>query len=516
MNTPTTSVARKSNDILNEVLFIPSGDNTQAQQLSRLHKAGKLRKLYAGVYTSNLRSETSDVVTRNWSAILGYLAPNCVLAFRSALEHMPHQGLLFISRTSGARSFALPGLTVTALVNPKRAAVSEAAKPGANDIPYKAFFTASQARGFLENFTNDKRLTARQFSRKELTEQLDRILILRGEKGLSQLRDEAREVAQKLDMPQEFKALDSLIGVLLGTNAATKQTTKQALARANGRPYDPQRLELFENVAAQLRTFPFADISEPARQGPARTVFAFAESYFSNYIEGTTFTVEEAEDIVFKGKIIPTREADSHDVMGTFEAALRDPIYSQPPQTVEDFLAWIKQVNATVMRSRPEKNPGEWKSRANQAGMTLFVVPELVPGTLKEAFGLTQTFSHPMQIALFAMFLVAEVHPFQDGNGRTSRLLMNSYLSNKAQCRIIVPTVYREDFILSLKALTNQANANAFIRAMRLCQEWTCQLPFESVASLDACLSRTHAKEHDNKGFKLLSPLTGEKMAVPL
>ena len=515
MATPQTTLLRRNNDNAPEVLFVSSGDKVQAQQLFRLHKADKIRKLYAGVYTSNLRAEASDVVMRNWSDILGYLAPGCVLAFRSALEHMPHDGQLFISRTAGARSFTLPGLLVAALVNPKRAPLLEAEKSGAKDIPYKAIFTASIARGFLENFTLDKRLAGRQLSPDEITRQLDRVLVLRGERGLNQLREDAREVSQKLDMPKEFKALDSLVGVLLGTHAATRQTTKQALARANRRPYDPQRLELFEKVAAQLRVFPFEDTPEPARQGTARSVFAFTESYFSNYIEGTTFTVEEAHDIVFKGKIIPSREADSHDVLGTFEAALRDPTYSQPPKTVEDFLGWIKLVNATVMRSRPEKNPGEWKSQANQAGMTLFVVPELVPGTLKAAFDLARTLSHPMQLALFGMFLVAEVHPFQDGNGRTSRLLMNAYLSNAEQCRVIVPSVYREDFILPLKAVTHQADATGFIRAMRLCQKWTSELPFDSVASIDVCLTRTNAKEHDDKGLKLLSPLTGERMTVP-
>ena len=70
-------------------------------------------------------------------------------------------------------------------------------------------------------------------------------------------------------------------------------------------------------------------------------MFAFVESYFSNYIEGTTFTVEEAEDIVFKGRLVAQRHEDSHDVRGTFDAAVRDPFYSQPPATEEAFLEWF-------------------------------------------------------------------------------------------------------------------------------------------------------------------------------
>ena len=64
------------------------------------------------------------------------------------------------------------------------------------------------------------------------------------------------------------------------------------------------------------------------REAARPDMFVFVESYFSNYIEGTTFTVAEAEDIVFRGKLIAHRHEDSHDVIGTFEAAQRDPFYT--------------------------------------------------------------------------------------------------------------------------------------------------------------------------------------------
>jgi Fic family protein len=44
------------------------------------------------------------------------------------------------------------------------------------------------------------------------------------------------------------------------------------------------------------------------------------------------------------------------------------------------------------------------------------------------------------------MFVVAEVHPFTDGNGRTARLAMNQFLTQAGLTRIIIPTVYRNDY----------------------------------------------------------------------
>ena len=61
------------------------------------------------------------------------------------------------------------------------------------------------------------------------------------------------------------------------------------------------------------------------------------------------------------------------------------------------------------------------------------------------------------------MFLVSEVHPFEDGNGRIARVMMNSELVNRNQCKIIIPTVYREDYLLTLKKLTRDKDPVPYV-----------------------------------------------------
>ena len=56
--------------------------------------------------------------------------------------------------------------------------------------------------------------------------------------------------------------------------------------------------------------------------------------------------MEEAEDIVFHGQIIENRSEDSHDVLGTFNAAMMRPWRDEPPRTAEGFLYWLRNVNA--------------------------------------------------------------------------------------------------------------------------------------------------------------------------
>ncbi len=97
------------------------------------------------------------------------------------------------------------------------------------------------------------------------------------------------------------------------------------------------------------------------------------------------------------------------------------------------------------MQERPEVGPDEFKTLANRAGNTEFVASRLVRGTLVEGSKLLPTVPAGAARALLAIFLVSEVHPFTDGNGRPARLTMNAELSVVNCCRIIAPTLFREE-----------------------------------------------------------------------
>jgi len=57
-----------------------------------------------------------------------------------------------------------------------------------------------------------------------------------------------------------------------------------------------------------------------------------------------------------------------------------------PPQSRRRISRVVQNVNALIMQKRTDRKPGEWKEKANQAGSTYFVVPELVVGSLREGF----------------------------------------------------------------------------------------------------------------------------------
>lgn len=162
------------------------------------------------------------------------------------------------------------------------------------------------------------------------------------------------------------------------------------------------------------------------------------------------------------------------------------------------------------MEGRSDKLPGEFKSEPNRAGQTHFVAPELVRGTLLKGFDLTMAVEPGLARALFIMFLVTEVHPFIDGNGRVARTLMNAELTHAGLCRIIVPTVLRDDYLLGLRAMSRWDNPDPILKVMIDAQQFVSELPLASYESTTAVLKQCHAFDESDEGrLRMPSSLSG-------
>ena len=148
-----------------------------------------------------------------------------------------------------------------------------------------------------------------------------------------------------------------------------------------------------------------------------------------------------------------------------------------------------------MIESRSAKRPGEFKTEGNRAGNTLFVPPDSVLGTLEKGFETIMSATTPENRAVLAAFVVAEVHPFADGNGRTSRLALNLFLTAAGLTRIIIPTAFRDDYISALKAMSSSGHpvplARMFARAARF-SRW---LNMRSKDAAFAALERSNALE---------------------
>lgn len=476
----------EKNTLLPEVL-ISSSDKKLSAMITRLKKEERIRKIASRVYTSNLTDTPENIVGRNLYKIIGQLYPGALISHRSAFELRPSYGGHFYLTYAYTKNIALPGVTLHLIAGPK---------PIGTDIPYlDGLFISSPARAYLENLQLSyvRNGVAKCLPQAELEQRLEKKMLANGDKELNYLRDQAREISSELQLGNEFLLLDKIIGALLSTRDAGTLQSETAKAWAAGEPYDSQRIELFTLLYEHLANKDFKHYVDINTTVPAIKNFAFFESYFSNYIEGTEFEVEEAKQIVDTGVAIPTRDEDSHDILGTFYITSNRNEMSILPKDPDDLINILQRRHSILLSARPTKTPGLFKEQNNKAGNSHFVDYRLVRGTLKKGFEIYRAIQDPVARAYFILFMVSEVHPFTDGNGRISRIMMNAELTAAGMPKIIVPTVYRIDYIDALKRLTQYGEPAIIIRAMERVRLFSCGLDGSDYDALKAYLEGCNA-----------------------
>jgi len=480
-------------------------DKEISAQVSQAVADGKLKKLGSRLYTKNMQDEPEMIVRRHWFRLLKEYYPDALIADRTALENSPAKdGSVFIV-SSKKRKTELPGL----IFNPRKGH-----GPLESDLPFiNDLWISSEPRALLENMRPSrarKGSVSRTLSQEEMEEKLDKLFRQKGADHMNRIRDKAREIAKELDMMEEFQKLDDLIGTLQGTRTAELKSDV-AKARKGDEPYDPDRAQLFLQLFEDLKaTAPGSRSAENMSQ-QERISLSFFEAYFSNFIEGTEFEVGEAADIVFRNAIPGERPEDAHDVLGTYRVVSNYQEMSRLPKDYDDFIGMLTSRHAEIMAARTDKNPGRFKIRINVAGGTQFVHPDLVKGTLRKGFEIYRALETSFHRAVYMMFLVSEVHPFADGNGRVARIMMNAELVAASEQKIIIPIVYRNNYLAALKTLTNDRRSTPLIRTLDFAQKFTHSIDWSDYdrarEQLEACNAFLDPNKADRQGIRLRLPV---------
>jgi len=156
------------------------------------------------------------------------------------------------------------------------------------------------------------------------------------------------------------------------------------------------------------------------------------EAHHTTHIEGTRLTLEQAERLL-KGTLVP--EADPNDVQELLN-------YRKAFEFVSDYLEDGGPITEGLVREIHKRlvekvrggtgAPGEYRKIQNYVvnsitGETVYTPPPAhdVPIMMAELVDwLNQEQEvHPALVSGVAQFQLVHIHPFLDGNGRTSRLL---------------------------------------------------------------------------------------------
>jgi prophage maintenance system killer protein len=463
------------------------------ENIQRLLKKNLIRKISSGIYTSNFKDSIENITKRKWLDIVGARYSNSILSHITAKQLKPtEKGDVFITSILSSRNdTSIPGLIIH-IINGRKALDSDL------KLPYN-IYVSSEYRWMLECMQTRRNDEAAE---KEVEKNLENILIRDGKSGINDYREKLREIAEQLNFDKEFSKINRKISALLSTHPVSALRSNTAIALAKGSPYDEEREKKFCILFDALNSYHFEERRSLCNKVEQYNIFAFFESYFSNYIEGTEFELGEAKKIIETG-IAPSgqKEKDGHDIISTYKIVSNLSEMRNVPHTADDFISILKHRHGMLMKERPEVCPGEFKKVSNRAGMTVFVHPQKVVGTLKESFKYYALLKDPMAKAIFVSYVVSETHPFNDGNGRMSRIMMNAELEAAGLSRIIIPNVYRDDYILSLRRLSGQSDPDAYIRSMDKLQFFSSKINSPDEKEVEMYLRSCNAFTDPTKAY---------------
>jgi Fic family protein len=192
----------------------------------------------------------------------------------------------------------------------------------------------------------------------------------------------------------------------------------------------------------------------------------YAITHHSTSIEGSTLTESQVVNLLEYGKPAPNKPFEHHQMVYDHFLALKYVVEASKEKRPFD-VDFIRAIGAKVMHSTGgvvnslagtyHVELGEFRRGSVRAGMRTFPdyqkVPVLMTQFCREANdGLLacHTFWEQCQLAFKLHFDFVSIHPFGDGNGRTSRLIMNYVL---AYFGLPLAIVYRQDRLRYIDAL---------------------------------------------------------------
>jgi Fic family protein len=212
-------------------------------------------------------------------------------------------------------------------------------------------------------------------------------------------------------------------------------------------------------------------------------------NYHSNAIEGNTLTLSETRMLLLHGYHAGNKLGRHYEEMKLHDEALstlHDLVHKHEPITevlirnLHHMLMgteyYVKAYDSLGQELNIKGNPGEYKTKVNGVkrivnGKEVFVpfkspdevkieMPELIEWYKKEEFGKKL---HPVELAAIFHFRFVTLHPFDDGNGRMSRMLMNMILMRAGFVPAIITLEEREQYITGLAKAQDGESMEPFI-----------------------------------------------------
>jgi Fic family protein len=177
-------------------------------------------------------------------------------------------------------------------------------------------------------------------------------------------------------------------------------------------------------------------------------------TYTSNAIEGNTLSPVETTLVIEKGITIGGKPLKDHlEALDHYDAIryVRELARQETPLTESD----VRNVHRLVMQRSAPEIAGQYANLPRyvrtETGRHSFPSPAEVPALMRDFAAWLGTAPNTPDTAFTAHRRLVDIHPFNDGNGRTARLLMNLVLIRGGYPPVAVRPEDRLEYIQSLQ-----------------------------------------------------------------
>lgn len=189
-------------------------------------------------------------------------------------------------------------------------------------------------------------------------------------------------------------------------------------------------------------------------------------TYNSNGIEGNTLTLRETQ-VVLEGITVGGKSLKEHLEVINHEQAilfLDDLIKDKEPIT-----EWnIKNIHQLVLKEIDDGNAGKYRDENVKIKGATHIPPDylIVPELMEKLIINYEDWKkyHPIIRAALLHGELVKIHPFVDGNGRTSRLVMNLSLMNSGYLPVIVKKEKRLEYYNALDKAHTTGDYTDFVK----------------------------------------------------
>ena len=186
-------------------------------------------------------------------------------------------------------------------------------------------------------------------------------------------------------------------------------------------------------------------------------------TYNSNAIEGNTLTLMETK-VVLEGITIGGKSLREHfEAINHRDAILFVEELVQQQQALSEWQ--IRNIHQLILKNIDEQNAGRYRNLNVLMSGATHTPPDhlLVPELMARFIASLNPKLHPVEYAARVHVDFVGIHPFVDGNGRTSRLLMNLELMKAGYPPVVIPVEQRLRYYQALDEAHVKGNYQPFI-----------------------------------------------------